>query len=144
MRVDVNTKHAALYRHWKPSLSRLKQQFGLTHRYTILQGTEKKIDRSSVDRHVSMLCFYENIRTGNFLWKQHFGRCVCNPKWESQFGEFFGLRQIAFRERYTKSDIRALGLYRSLCSHCPWYEVSKITYRFAAWKIKGLKQHRVT
>jgi len=72
MRVDVNTNHAALYSHWKPSLSLLKQQVGLTHRYTIVQGTEKEPDRSSIDRHVSLLCCYENIRTNIFffLWTQ--------------------------------------------------------------------------
>jgi len=44
----------------------MKQQFVLTHRYTVLQETEE-LDRSSVDQHLSMLCFYEHIRTRNFF-----------------------------------------------------------------------------
>jgi hypothetical protein len=39
----------------------MKQQFAVTHRYTILQeaGT---LDRSLIQQHLSMLRFYENIR----------------------------------------------------------------------------------
>jgi len=30
-------------------------------------GDSKELDRTSIDQHFSMLCFYNNIRTSNFL-----------------------------------------------------------------------------
>jgi len=47
--------------------SLMKQQFVTAHRYTVLRETQKKLDQSPVDLHVSMLRFYENVRTNNFL-----------------------------------------------------------------------------
>ena len=41
----------------------MKQQLVLTHQYTVLQETEKEIDRSSKDQFLGMLCFYETIST---------------------------------------------------------------------------------
>ena len=38
----------------------MKQQFVVTHRYTVLLET-KKFDRSLADQHLSTLGFYENI-----------------------------------------------------------------------------------
>jgi len=43
----------------------MKQQFVVPHGYTSLQETEK-LDRSSKDQHLSMLCFNENVKTKNF------------------------------------------------------------------------------
>jgi hypothetical protein len=48
-------------------ISIMKQQLVVTHRYTVLQETEKKLDRSLTYQNLSMLCFYENIRTSNFF-----------------------------------------------------------------------------
>ena len=51
---------------------------------------QKNSDLSSINQHLRMFCFYENIRSNNFLghniltdgvlvWAQHFDRrCVCN------------------------------------------------------------------
>jgi len=50
-----------------------KSNFFVTPRYTVLQDM-KKVYRSSLDQHLSMLFFYENVRTNNCLWTQH-----CNP-----------------------------------------------------------------
>jgi hypothetical protein len=47
-------------------ISFMKQQFFMGHRYTILQETEI-LDRSLIDQHVSMLCFYENVRASSFF-----------------------------------------------------------------------------
>ena len=56
-----------------------KNQFFIPQWYTVSQETET-FDWSSVDQHVSMLCFYKNIRTSNFLGAKHFERrCICNP-----------------------------------------------------------------
>jgi hypothetical protein len=41
-----------------------KQQFVITHQNTILQEREK-LDRSFTDQHVSMSCFYKNIKKSN-------------------------------------------------------------------------------
>ena len=46
-------------------LSPLNQQFVANHRHTVSQKTLKKLDRPSIDQHVSMLCFYKTIRTSN-------------------------------------------------------------------------------
>lgn len=40
-------------------IPRMKNKFVVTHRYTILQ---KKLDRSLIDKHFSMLYFYGSIR----------------------------------------------------------------------------------
>jgi hypothetical protein len=57
-------------------LSLTKRQFVVNHRYLVLQETEK-LDRSLIDHHLGLLCFYENTKRGNFLWAQHFDRrCV--------------------------------------------------------------------
>ena len=45
--------------------SLMKQPFVVTHRYTIVQVTEK-LDRFSTDRNLIMLCFYGNIKTRIF------------------------------------------------------------------------------
>ena len=67
-----NARHAGLT---KP----IKQQFVITHRYTLSQETET-LDWSSIDWQFSMFCFHKNIRTSNFLWAQLFDRrSVCNP-----------------------------------------------------------------
>lgn len=39
----------------------MKQQFIVTHQYTVLQETGKP-DQSSTDQPINMLCFYENVR----------------------------------------------------------------------------------
>jgi len=44
----------------------MKQQFLITHRYTVLQQTEK-LKRTARDRHFSKLCFHGNIRSRNFV-----------------------------------------------------------------------------
>jgi len=80
MRVDVNTNHAALYSHWKPSLSLLKQQVGLTHRYTIVKGTEKKTWPVLNRPTRQPVMFLRKHKDKHFLWTRHFDRnCVCNP-----------------------------------------------------------------
>jgi hypothetical protein len=38
----------------------MKQQFVVTHGYAALQETEK-LDRSSKEQHLSVLCFNENV-----------------------------------------------------------------------------------
>jgi len=43
----------------------VKQLFVVTHRYTLLQKSEK-IDRSVTDQNLNTLCFYESIRRGFF------------------------------------------------------------------------------
>jgi len=43
----------------------MKQQFVVTHGYTHLQGV-KNLDRPSVDQHLGILCYYENIRTSKY------------------------------------------------------------------------------
>jgi hypothetical protein len=50
----------------------------LTWHTTMLQETKKKLDRSLTDQHLSMLCFYWNIRTNSFffLWNNILTECV--------------------------------------------------------------------
>ena len=60
-------------------ISLMKQQFVLTHRHTLLQQIDKN-GRSSTGQNVSMLIFYENVRTIIFLLTRHFDRrCNCKP-----------------------------------------------------------------
>jgi hypothetical protein len=75
----------------------MKQQFVVTHRYTILQETQKTwtiLNRPTLKRVV----FIRTYKDKNFcLWTQHFDRrCVCNylVMQKSQFDEFCGLWQI--------------------------------------------------
>ena len=58
----------------------MKQQFVVTHGYTILQET-KTLRRSLIDQHLRESCFCEKIRTGDFfVWIKDFDRRrVCNP-----------------------------------------------------------------
>jgi hypothetical protein len=56
----------------------MRQQLIITHQHTVLKETEKNMTNPT-DQQLSMLHFYENIRTSNFLWTQHLDRrCVCN------------------------------------------------------------------
>jgi hypothetical protein len=45
-----------------------------------LTRDRQNFDRSWIDQHLGMLCFYKNIRTSNFVDNTHFDRIsVCNP-----------------------------------------------------------------
>jgi hypothetical protein len=56
-----------------------KQQFVVTTHTQFYRRYKKTSHRSSTDQQLSMLCFYENIRTSNFffLWTQKFWQKVC-------------------------------------------------------------------
>jgi hypothetical protein len=43
----------------------MKQLFTITHQHTVL-WERKKLDQSSTDEHLTMISFYEYIRTSNF------------------------------------------------------------------------------
>ena len=58
------------------NISFMKQQFVLSHRYTILQK-KRKLDRSSVDKQLSILRFHENVRTRNVFVDTTFWHRVC-------------------------------------------------------------------
>jgi len=45
----------------------MKQQFAQPHRYTIVRQTETNLIDPTIDEHLSMLCFYENIRRFFFV-----------------------------------------------------------------------------
>jgi hypothetical protein len=49
----------------------MKQQFVITHQYTVLQQTEQ-LDQSLMDQQLSMLCFLKMLELAIFLWTQHF------------------------------------------------------------------------
>jgi hypothetical protein len=76
----------------------MKQQFVVTHRYTVLQETEQIRDMSFIDQHLNMSGFYENIIIF-FGWGiQNSERryvVTCLIMQESQFDELCELRQIA-------------------------------------------------
>jgi hypothetical protein len=44
----------------------MKQQFVIKHQYTVLEQTEQ-LDQSLMDQQLSMLCFFENVRTCNIF-----------------------------------------------------------------------------
>lgn len=77
----------------------MKMQFVLTHRYTVLEQTQKKLDRSVIDQHLNTSYFYEDIRRSNFLWIKILTEGVfvtqLASNWKSQFNDLYGLQQTA-------------------------------------------------
>jgi hypothetical protein len=85
---------------WYTVLWYIAHETALCHNQLISNFTEnrKKLDRSLIDQHLSMLSFYENM-TINFFVYTTFSQKVClQPKclvtWRSQSDESWGLRQI--------------------------------------------------
>ena len=49
------------------------------HTDTQFDSKRKELDRSLMDQHLNMLCFYGSIGKNNCLWAQHFDRrCICD------------------------------------------------------------------
>ena len=45
----------------------MKQEFVVTHGYTVLEETEENLDKSLIGQNLSQSCSYENITRRNFL-----------------------------------------------------------------------------
>jgi len=45
----------------------MKEQFVVTHPDTVSEETERRLDRLLIDQHLSLLCFYGNIRRSEFF-----------------------------------------------------------------------------
>jgi len=62
-------------------------------------ANRKEFDRSSLDQHLSMLCFCKSVKTSIFrehnIWQKVCFQPSCLVMWVSQCGEFSGLQHIA-------------------------------------------------
>jgi len=122
----------------------IKQQFAITHLHTVFWDS-KKLDQSSPDEHLTMLSFYEYIRTSNFfLWTQHSDRrCVCNPSSNSEISEeLCGLQQISVNIMYNPRNIQVytmgVATRAHKCIESCLYLTNSYTFWPTTWPSLGL------